>query len=341
MNPGDRQVPGKPKPGEFELIRRFFAPLARAQPGALGLIDDAALLEPTAGCELVITTDCVVAGVHFPEDEAAGLIARRLLRVNLSDLAAMGARPVGYLLDAAFPDSIDEDWLAVFASGLAADQKSYGISLLGGDTVATPGPLTLSVTALGEVRSGGALRRDAAKSGDRVFVSGTIGDGVLGLRVVKGGLAGLSAPHRDFLADRFHLPQPRVALGMALVGDERPVPAHAALDVSDGLVADLGHICNASGVAAVIEAVAVPLSDAARAALSDDPALLTTILTGGDDYELVFTAPSEAAATLAELSRSLDLPITEIGRIEGGAGVRVIDADGRDLALPDGGYHHF
>ena len=323
-----------PRLGEFERIARFFAPLAA--PGAFGLLDDAALIDGPPGQQYVLTADAIVEGVHFLADDPPGQVAQKLLRVNLSDLAAKGAVPVGYLLVTALPKSRDETWLEAFAAGLAADQAAYGIGLLGGDSTATDGPVTLSITALGRVLAGNAVLRRGARPGDLVYVSGTLGDAALGLKVLRGGLAGLDAAARAFLADRYRLPQPRLALGQTLVGT-----AHAMMDVSDGLVGDLGHICAASGVGAVIEAARLPLSPPARAAIAADPALLLAALAGGDDYELLFTAAPEAGDALAVLARNAGVPITAIGHIEPASGVTVLDAQGTATTVAGGGYRHF
>ncbi len=318
---------------EFERIARFLAPLAADWPGALGLTDDAALVELAAGQTLVVTADALVAGVHYPADEAADVVAARLVRVNLSDLAAMGARPIAYLITMALPAETGDDWLERFAGGLEREQARYGISLIGGDSVATPGPICLSLTAFGTVPEGQALRRDGARAGDAVFLSGTVGDAALGLVALRDGLDGIDAAHRARLIDRYRSPRPRVELGQRLVG-----LAHAAQDVSDGLVADLGHICAASGVGAVVEAERLPLSPAARAAVA---ALgLDPVLGGGDDYELLFTVAPDDGGRVAELARGLDLALTEIGRIQAGAGVTVVDRDGREIAVPRPGYRH-
>jgi len=323
------------KTGEFERIARLFAPLAADFPGALGLTDDAALIRPADGCDLVVTTDTIVSGVHYIGDEPPGLVARKLLRVNLSDLASMGAVPRAYTLNIALPSSLEDDWLEAFVEGLAADQKEFGISLAGGDSVSTPGPVTLTVTAFGDVPSGKALRRSGAQPGDTIYVTGTVGDGAIGLRVRKGGLGALAPEHRDFLTDRYALPHPRVACGPRLIGI-----AHAAVDVSDGLVADLAHVADTSGVAAVVEAASVPLSSAAAAALEQDPDQRDAVLSGGDDYELLFTAPAGAAAAVAALAAELGLAITAIGRIDSGQGVRVRDAGGNDIPLVSRGFVH-
>ncbi len=320
---------------EFALIAELFAPLSRGAPGAFELTDDAAVIEVAAGQRLVVTKDMVSAGVHFLVDDPPGLVARKLLRINLSDLAAMAARPRAYLLGLAVPPHIDEDWLRAFAAGLAEDQALYDVHLIGGDTVATEGPFTASLTAFGEVAAGAELRRAGARSGDAVVVSGTLGDAALGLEVLRDKLEGVDEAGREALVDRFRLPRPRLALGARLSG-----LAHAAIDVSDGLVADLGHICTASGVGAEIEAARLPLSPAAQAALAARPGLRTTVLTGGDDYEIVFAAAAAADARLAELSAALDLPLTAIGRFVEGEGVAVIDEGGARLDLPIAGYTH-
>ena len=324
--------------GEFELIARYFAPLAQGQPAALGLTDDAAVLTPPAGRELVLTADAMVSGVHFLPEDDAGSVAQKLLRVNLSDLAAMGATPLGYLLTCAWPKTIEEAWVAGFAKGLAEDQQRFGIGVLGGDMTATPGPLTLSLTALGHVAPGRALRRSGAKAGDRIYVSGAIGDGALGLLVLTHRLHGLSREAHDALAERYHRPTPRVELGQAL--SQRGL-AHACLDVSDGLVADLGHIARTSKLAARIRAQAVPLSPAAREALAESLELFPLLLTGGDDYELCFTASPGDAPAIETLARELGLPLTAIGEMVEGEGVRVLDRDDQAISLTRAGWTHF
>ncbi len=325
-------------PGEFEIIAKYFAPLAAGATGAEGLGNDGAMFTPEAGLSVVVTTDAMVAGVHFLPDDPPALLGRKLLRVNLSDLAAMGARPRGYLLVTAFSKDIDESWIAAFAEGLARDQTEFGVDLLGGDTVSTPGPLTLSLTAFGEIVLDRVLHRSGACAGDEIYVSGTIGDGALGLMALRGALDHLEAAGRAALAARYRLPVPRVALGQALAARGL---AHGALDISDGLVADLGHICEASDLGACLSAEAVPLSEAARRALDADPDLHETILTGGDDYELLFTAAPEQAAAIAALSRELSLPLTRIGRMSAGQGVRVEAGDGGEIFLSSKGWAHF
>ncbi|MFN4282648.1 MAG: thiamine-phosphate kinase [Alphaproteobacteria bacterium] len=326
------------KMGEFDLIARYFAPIAAAFPGALGLKDDAALFDPPAGSRLVVTADAMVAGVHFLPDDPPDLIARKLMRVNLSDLAAKGATPYACLLTLSLPKGTEEGWIAAFAKGLAADAAEYGFPLAGGDTTSTPGPLCLSLTAVGLVPQGRApLLRSGAKDGDLVFVTGTIGDAHLGLAVQQGEFAGLAAEHRAALIERYRLPRPRVALGQALAA----IPGvHAAADVSDGLAADLGHICAASGLAAMLELAKLPLSPAASAAMAVADAR-ARLLSGGDDYEIVFTAAAEAAPAILAAAKRFEVEATAVGRIAAGQGVTVIGADGAVISLVQKGYRHF
>jgi thiamine-monophosphate kinase len=324
-----------PSLDEFGLIARLFAPLAASHPGALGLTDDAALIDAGPSEQWAITMDALVAGVHFLGEDPPELIARKLVRVNLSDLAAMGAKPFAILLATCFPAGVAEDWVERFATGLKIDCEEFAIALIGGDTVATPGPLTLAVTALGRVPAGSALLRSNARSGDYIWVSGTIGDGAFGLDVAEGRLHHLEEAAKTWLLDRYRIPHPRLSLGWVLRG-----VATAAMDVSDGLVGDLGHICCASAVGAVVDATKIPLSPAAEAAIATG-ASIARVLSGGDDYELLFTAPVSVSGKLAELSASLGLRLTPIGQIIEGSGVTVIGADGRPLDLAKSGYKHF
>lgn len=293
---------------EFDLIAKYFAPLA-ASPNAFGLKDDAALVPQRAGHDIVVTTDTVVAGVDFFEDDPPDTIAKKALRVNLSDLAAKGAEPAAYLLSLSLP-RVDEAWLEAFARGLRDDQVRYGVTLLGGDMSGTPGPLAVAVTAFGHVPSGRMIRRNGARAGDRVYVTGTIGDS-------GGGLAAREGP----LFERYRVPEPPVTLGPKLIGI-----ASAAIDVSDGLIADLGHIAQTSGVRMVVEADRVPRSEALRALWGDD---VVRAVTAGDDYQVAFT------------SSAPDAPATCIGRVEKGAGVVLLDAQGREIAVPVKGFTHF
>jgi thiamine-monophosphate kinase len=320
--------------GEFERIRRYFAPLAG--PGGLGLVDDAALLDCAPGHRLVITADAIVAGVHYLPDDPPELVARKLLRVNLSDLAAMGARPLHYVLTTALPAELGPEWLARFAEGLGEDQRRYGIDLLGGDSVGTRGPAVLSLTAIGEVAAGREIRRCGAQAGDLVWVSGTMGDAFLGLDLLRGAHPDLAPEHRDYLVRRFRIPEPRTELGPRLCGIAR-----AMIDVSDGLLADLGHICETSRAAAIIELELLPLSLAARAVVERDPGIRAQLAAAGDDYELLFAAPADATEAIATLSLRLGLPVTRIGRIDVGTGVRLLNADGHQISLEATGYRHF
>ena len=312
-------------PSEFGLIGRHFRPLAGE--GALDLEDDAALLAPPPGRLLVIAADAMVAGVHYLPDDPPEGIARKLLRVNLSDLAAMGAAPLGYLLTVSAPVDTPDSWFAAFAAGLAADQAAFGLSLLGGDTTSTPGPITLSLTIIGHVAPGAAIRRRGAQAGDEIWVTGTIGDGALGLAVSLGRLADDSG----HLRRRYCVPEPR--LGLPLAGRVR-----AAIDVSDGLLQDLGHLCRLAACGAEVVAEDVPLSAAARAA---GPAWLAACLGGGDDYELLMAvAPGQGEALAAE-TLALGVPLTKIGRFTTEAGVRVVDRDGTPHAIARHGWSHF
>lgn len=315
---------------EFALISKFFGPLA-THPGALALGDDAALLTPRSGHDLVVTTDALTAGVHFLPDDPPDLIASKALRVNLSDLAAKGAEPLGYLLALALPRHCGDAWLECFARGLSADQSAFGISLLGGDTTATPGPLTLTITALGQVPSGNMIRRNGARPGDAVFVSGTIGEAGLGLAHLKGEVdAGADAAD---LVDRYRQPTPRLALGRALRG-----VASASLDVSDGLLADLGHIAEMSRVRIILEPEAIPRTTATVRLWPGMEGLVSAV-TAGDDYEIAFTAASES--DVEEAARKVGVRITKIGRVEPGQGVVLRDAAGRDVPVARAGFTHF
>jgi thiamine-monophosphate kinase len=319
------------RPSEFALIARYFAPLARA-PGALGLSDDAALLENIAGTQTVITTDALVAGVHFLAGDPPRQVAQKALRVNLSDLAAKGAAPAGYLLALSLPQDFDAAWVEAFAAGLAEDQERFAVSLLGGDTTATPGPLTLAITALGRVPQGRMLRRQGAKPGDLVFVSGTIGDAGAGLAVLQGKLK--AADHAAFLIGRYRLPQPRLELGAALHG-----VASAALDVSDGLLADLGHIAEVSRVRITVESARLPLSPALKGACGRGLEAIIAAATAGDDYEIAFTAPCESEAL--EAGKHAQVAVTCIGRVEAGQGVALLGADGAEIPIARAGFCHF
>ena len=319
--------------GEFALIAELFAPLGGNDVRSLALRDDAAVLPQTAGRDTVVTTDTMVCGVHFLDIETPDIVARRLMRVNLSDLASMGAEPTACFLNLTLSDDIDDAWLEAFAAGFRADQDAFGMTLIGGDTTHTPGPLTLSLTAMGEVPTGAAVTRGGAQPGDVVMVSGTIGDAALGLRVLTGERAA-----DDDLLRRYQLPEPRLALGRALRGI-----ATAMADVSDGLAADLGHICEASGRGARIDAADVPLSGAVGRALDAGETDYAAILAGGDDYELVFAVPPGRRDDADRAAAAVGVAVTAIGEIGGDAAgaVRVTGRDGAEIALQKAGYTHF
>ncbi len=321
--------------GEFELIARYFAPLARTFEGAGNLQSDNAFLAADPRHDLVVKTDTVVAGVHFLADESPQRVAAKALRVCLSDLAAGGAMPFVYQLSLALPARWTEKWLAGFAKGLAADQRRYGIILCGGDTVVTPGPLTVTITAFGRVARGKGIGRGGARAGDELWVSGTVGDGALGLLAAKGRLPELTPRQRAFLDDRYRLPQPRTALGHHLVGI-----ATAMADVSDGLLADAGHIADASRLAVTVERDDVPLSAAGRAAVTAEPRLWANVLGGGDDYELVLAVPPRKRSALLGAARAAGIAVARIGRFADGSGV-TLTAAGRAVAAPRKGYVHF
>ncbi len=322
--------------GEFALIERYFAPLAKDAKGAVGLKDDAATLSIPKGQELVVTADTLIEGVHFFKSDSADLVARKALRVNLSDLAAKGARPAGYLLAISLSPWVDEKWVARFAKGLAADQRIFAIPLLGGDTTAAPDRLSLTITALGYVPSGKILRRGSARIGDDVFVTGTIGDGGAGLAALKGGSKNLPEKAKAYLISRYRLPEPRLFFGQKLIGI-----AHASLDISDGLIADLGHIADASAVRISIDAGKIPLSAGLREIWGGSTKAILRAASSGDDYEIAFTAPASARAKIRALAKSSGLKATPIGRVERGQGVVVHDANGRILPFSSGGYRHF
>lgn len=325
------------RPGEFALIARYFRPLATG-PGAFALVDDAALFKPKAGEELVVTTDLLAEGVHFFADDDPASVAKKALRVNLSDLAAKGADPAGYLLALALPKDWTEAWVQKFARGLKGDQERYGVTLLGGDTSRAADRLTMVVTALGRIPKGKMVRRKGARPGDLIFVSGTIGDAALGLRLrhgtIDGAPAGRAVKH---LLDRYLHPQPRTGLAPVIRRF-----ATSALDVSDGLVGDLAHICENSGVGATIESEAVPLSKPATALVATDPSALTTVLTGGDDYEILATVPRKSAAAFADAASRVGVPVAEIGIVTSGKSQPVVMApDGSLLALTATSWDHF
>lgn len=323
------------RPGEFELIAQLFAPLATA-PGAFGLTDDAAIISPYPGHDLVVTTDAILEGVDFFGNDRPAWIAKKALRVNLSDLAAKGAKPFGYLLTLALPQRIDVTWLEDFARGLRDDQDAYGVGLLGGD-MSSSEQLSISITAFGYVPTGRLIRRKGARAGDAVFVTGTIGDSGGGLALLRDGEgAALSAEFRNDLIDRYRLPAPPVSFGGSLIG-----LASAALDVSDGLIADLGHLAVASGVRIVVEAARIPRSAALRSLWGDSDSAIARAATSGDDYQIAFTAPLDAEAKLQQAAHDGLTTVTRIGRVEAGAGVVLMGSQTHEIAVKRPGFTHF
>ena len=314
--------------GEFDLIARYFTrPVRRA---TLGIGDDCALLAIGAGMQLAVSSDMLVEGRHFLSTVAPERLGHKALAVNLSDLAACGAKPLGFTLALALPRA-EEGFLDGFSRGLFALAEEHGIELVGGDT--TQGPLNICITAMGEVPAGGALLRSGARPGDDLYVSGTVGDARLALEVFRGAER-LAGQGFDAVREAMERPQPRVALGLALRGI-----ASSAIDVSDGLLGDLGHVLRRSAVAAVVEVDAVPRSEVLAA---QSPALQRTCtLAGGDDYELVFTAPRAAAERVQAAAREAGTAVTRIGGIEAGQGLRLIDRDGREVPNTFGSFDHF
>lgn len=319
---------------EDDLIARYFAPLA-TDPGAFGLRDDAAILK-ASGDDIVVTADAVVAGVHFLPDDPPGTIARKALRVNLSDLAAKGADPAGFVLTLALP-SVDAAFLGPFARAFGEDAALFGCPLLGGDTVSTPGPLMIAITAFGRVLPGRMVRRQGAEIGDRIMVTGTIGDAALGLLALTRRLDVIDDADRRHLVDRYQVPQPRSALAQAVREN-----ASAAMDISDGLAGDLAKLCAASDVSAQIDAAAIPLSAPARRLLTDGVVDLERLVAGGDDYEILCTIPENRCARLVQAARAAGMAVTDIGSIVAGrASPRLVDADGREIPLKRLSYSHF
>ncbi len=310
---------------EFDFIARVLSPLAQREAGALGLKDDAALLTSPGGHELVLTKDALVESVHFVGNEPPADIARKALRVNLSDCAAMGATPYAYMMALMLPPTIQEGWLRDFVSGLQDDQNAFALNLIGGDTTRTTDKLAISITLLGLVPTGSALTRSGAQAGDDIYVSGTLGDAALGLHIAQNLPA--ANEHEHYVLGRYRVPEPRIALGQSLRGI-----ATACMDISDGLAQDLGHICAASQLGATLHYPAIPRSAAAHA-IHYEP---ETILAGGDDYELLFTASPASAAPLSTWPN-----ITKIGKMTAKTGVQVLDAQGNPITLQRSGYQHF
>ena len=321
--------------GEFELIDSVFAPLARALPGAFALKDDVATLRPKSGHELVLKTDSTIENVHFLPGDPPGTIGQKALRRALSDIAAKGAIPAVYLLAMAMPPTITRNWIEKFAEGLRGDQADFCVALTGGETCRTPGVLTITVTMIGWVSEGRLLRRSGAQPGDDVWVTGTIGDAAGGLCLLKQAASLEDNAARDYLIGRFRVPEPRLEFGVAL-----GAIASAAIDVSDGLIADLGHLSDLSGTRIQIDAERVPISAQLRALWGSTAALVA--ISAGDDYEIAFTAPAGSAGEIVAAARRTHTRVTPIGRVvEGSPGISLLDSAGQDVTLKEKGYRHF
>ncbi len=327
-----------PRPGEDDLIARYFGPLAG--PGGLELKDDAALVSPPAGQDLVLTVDAIVAGVHFLPDDPPDSIGRKALGVNLSDLAAKGADPLGFLLTLSLPTDWTETWLAAFCAGLGGMARELGCPLLGGDTVRTPGPLSISITALGAVPAERMIRRTSAAPGQAICVTGTIGDAALGLALSlpepPPWAGALSEAERAYLVDRYRNPRPRTTFAAAMREH-----ATAAMDVSDGLAGDLAKMLRASGVSGTLALENVPLSPAAKTALAAAPELLTTIVSGGDDYEILLTAAPDNVDVLAREAAALGLGLAVVGEVRAGAEPLAVLRHGAPFPLAGLSFQHF
>ena len=323
---------------EFNFIATHLAPLAG--PGGLGLIDDAAIVKPSLGKDLVLTKDTMIEGVHFPQGHYGGDTAEKLLRVNLSDLAAKGATPIGYLLSIAWPKGIEEAYFKGFAAGLRDAQDSYDFKLLGGDTSSIEGPMVVTATLIGEVPEGQMVMRSGSIIGDDIWITGTIGDAYLGLQTVLGKPLE-PQPSKEALwhfEEAYYRPEPRLLFRKTL----RQF-ANGCADISDGLVADIGHIANASNVRLVIDADKVPLSKHVGGWLSeqqDEETAFKTIVTSGDDYELAFTASADNAAKIRKAAREINLRISRVGMVESGDGISVM-SDGKAMSFSKTGHTHF
>jgi len=314
---------------EFDLIGRCFAPLAG--PEGLGLLDDAALYRPLPGRDLIITKDVLTEGIHFFPDVDPEALGWKALMVNLSDLAAKGARPQIYFVGLSTPKDTPNSWFERFTEGLKAAQIASGIRLAGGDSTGSTGPKTISITAFGDCHTDAMIRRDGAMVGDDIWVSGCLGDAALAVHDMAAGRAPAASQRQ-----RLERPQARLALGQALIG-----LASAAADVSDGLVADLGHIAKASSVTGLLERALLPVSTKTAARLQAEPSLDPLVWSGGDDYEIAFTAPAGKREQIAAASRQSGVPVTRIGRIEKGMGIQMVDPDGALMQTGAGGYSHF
>ena len=338
--PDDASLGGELTGGEEALIEEFWAPLAVGHAGARGLKDDAATIAVPPGDELVVTTDALIAGVHFFPDEDPFSVGWKALAVNVSDLVAKAAAPLAYVMNIALPASVTREWLSSFAQGLEAAQGAFGCGLIGGDTDRTPGPLSASITAFGTTPAGGMLSRSGARAGDRVYVTGTIGDATLGLALRRdpqsGARWGCTPEAATYLAGRLSRPRPPLAIVTAL-----RACASAGMDISDGLMKDFSRLCRASGAGGRIEAGRVPLSDAARAAI-EAGAMPAELLAGGEDYEVLACVPGPRASTFEAMAAESGIRVTCIGSIEEcESGIGAFDSDGARLHFPRMGWDHF
>lgn len=325
----------KKRPDEFSLIERYFAPMAGE--GAFGLRDDAALIEPTVGKSLVITQDAIAGGIHFFPDDPPELVARKALRVNLSDLAAKGARAKCFSLALGLSDRWDEAWIADFTRGLKEDCMEFGVSLTGGDTFATGGGFIISITAIGEIPHEQYVSRLGASSGDALYATGTIGDAAIGLLVKQGKLSGLDAHSSSFFEGRYLLPKPRCEIANTICEF-----GSAAIDVSDGFVADLEKLCSASEVSVTIQGLDIPHSAELVQLVQSESKFQTLALTGGDDYEILIAVPAESVSGFESAVTELDVKITRLGTFkDAGTGVTVMDGDGKQMRFSQSGYTHF
>jgi thiamine-monophosphate kinase len=336
--PFERDGNGGRIESETELIQTYLAPLAEGMPGAFGLADDAALLAHRPGTDLVFSSDPIIAGVHFFPDDRAGDIAWKALACNVSDMAAKGAAPLAYLLTLALPEAPERAWVADFADGLRTAQTEFGCKLIGGDTDVTPGPLTIGITIIGSLPAGGFIPRHGAKAGDHVFITGSIGDAALGLALRRDpSLFKNCLPETDraFLLDRYLRPRPRVALAEAV-----RTYARSALDISDGLLKDMTRLAGpASGIALRFDAV--PLSPSARAALAEDTRVQDAVLSGGGDYELIVAVPPGKTAAFQASAEKVGIVAHDVGVLEAGIPVQILDGTGMPIALDRSGYDHF
>jgi thiamine-monophosphate kinase len=322
---------------ETELIQMYLAPLAVGAPGAFGLKDDAALITMDPGFDLVVSNDPVIAGVHFFADDAPQDIAWKALAVNVSDLAAKAAEPFAYTMALAFPDAPRRDWMTAFCAGLREAQAAFGCTLIGGDTDRTTGPLSIGITAVGRIPAGKLVRRNGAKIGDHVFVTGTIGDAALGLKLrYDVDALNLDEEHRRFLLSRYLRPAPRLAMAPVLRSN-----ASASLDVSDGLLKDAARLAAGASASLEIASLAIPLSAAARAAFSQNAELMQAIATGGDDYEILCAVAAENRDAFCAAAAQEQTLVTEIGTLRRGSGVTLVLPSGQAFAPPHTGYDHF